>query len=190
MMRPLAGLSLTASRRACGVRGARSRAVRGASGSSSATPRGACCSSLATPRGVCCLLAAAIIALLAAGCGAGIKAPDLFVVERSGTTPGARLTLLINEEGGVRCNAGAERKLSDPQIIQARAIQEELKEPAEAQLKLPARAGSVLSYRVRDENGSVRFADDSAGQPKVLRNLALFVLQVAQSVCRLPQQGA
>jgi len=138
----------------------------------------------------CCALAAASVALLAAGCGGGIEAPDLFVVERSGTAPGARLTLLVNEEGGLRCNGGPERKLSDPQIIQARAIQEELKEPAEQGLYLPARSGSVLSYRVRDENGTVRFADNSTGQTKVLRNLALFVLQVAQSVCRLPQESA
>jgi hypothetical protein len=140
-------------------------------------------------RRACCPLAVSI-ALFAAGCGAGIEAPDLFVVERSGTTPGARLTLLVNEEGGLRCNGGAQRKLSDPQIIQARAIQEELKELAEAHLSLPARPGSVLAYRLSDENGSVRFADNSADQPKVLRNLALFVLQVARSVCRLPQQGA
>ncbi len=141
-------------------------------------------------RRVCCLLAAAGIALLAGGCGAGVKAADLFVVERSGTTPGARVALVVNEEGGLRCNGGSERKLSDPQIIQARAIQEELKELTERHLYLPARPGSVLSYRVRDENGSVRYADNSSGQPKVLRNLALFVLQVAQSVCRLPQQSA
>jgi hypothetical protein len=127
---------------------------------------------------------AAMIAI--AGCG-GIKAPDLFVVERSGSVPGARLTLLVDEEGNVRCNGGEELKLSDPQIIQARALQEELKEPAEAGMSLPAKPGSVLSYRVRDENGLVSFADDSA---KVLRNLALFVLQVAQGVCRLPQHGA
>jgi predicted metal-dependent peptidase len=123
------------------------------------------------------------------GCG-GIKAADLFVVERSGSVPGAGLTLLVDEEGNVRCNGGEELKLSDPQIIQARALQEELKEPAEAGMSLPAKAGSVLSYRVRDENGLVSFADDSGGQPKVLRNLALFVLQVAQGVCRLPQGGA
>jgi hypothetical protein len=33
----------------------------------------------------------------------------------------------------------------------------------------------------------VRFSDDSAKQPKVLRRLALFVLQTAQRVCRLPE---
>jgi hypothetical protein len=139
-----------------------------------------------------CVLAAATIL---AGCGGGIAAPDLFVVQRAGSAPGARLTLLIDEEGGVHCyqdldHRGPTLKLSDPQLVQARAIQEELKEPAEAHLSLPARPGSVLSYYLRDENGNVRFADDSTGQPKVFRNLALFVLQVAQQVCHLPQQGA
>ena len=52
---------------------------------------------------------------------------------------------------------------------------------------LAAGAKSVLSYFVRDEHGYVRFADDSGGQPKVFHNLQLFVLQVAQSVCRLPE---
>jgi len=33
----------------------------------------------------------------------------------------------------------------------------------------------------------VRFADDSAGQPKVFRQLALFVLQTAQTICGLPE---
>ncbi len=131
---------------------------------------------------------AAIGALLAvalpAGCG-GIKAPDLFLVERTGNVPGARLTLLVNEEGGARCNGGTTLKLGDPQLIQARAIQEDLQGLASRHASLPARAGSVLSYYLRDENGSVRFADNSAGQPQVLRNLALFVLQTAQQVCHL-----
>ena len=135
-------------------------------------------------------LAAAAVATIA-GCG-GIEAPDLFVVERSGpgSGPGARLTLLVNEQGGLRCNGGRELTLSEPQIVQARAIQEELKTPAGEHTSLPARAGSVFGYYLRDENGSVSFADNSAGQPKVFRNLALFVLQVAQQNCKLPQPGA
>jgi hypothetical protein len=139
--------------------------------------------------GVAPLLGAVTAGMLIAGCG-GIKAPDLFIVERAGSTPAAALTLLVNEEGGVRCNSGPELKLSDPQLVQARALQEELKEPAGERLSLPAKPGSVLTYRVRDENGEVSWADNSAGQPKVLRNLALFVLQVATSACRLPQQAA
>ncbi len=132
------------------------------------------------------VLGALASATLIAGCGAGIKAPDLFIVERTGSVSGAKLTLLINEEGGLRCDGGRELKLSDPQIVQARAIQEELKNPAGEHVSLPARSGSVFGYRLRDENGSVAFADNSTGQPKVFRNLALFVLQVAQQNCKLP----
>jgi hypothetical protein len=132
---------------------------------------------------------------LATGCGGGIAAPDLFIVQRTGSGPGARLTLLVNEEGGVHCytepaHPGPTLKLSDPLLVRARAIQEELHEQASEHLSLPPGKGSVLSYYLRDENGTVRFSDNSPGQPKVLRELALFVLQTAQQVCHLPQQGA
>ena len=132
--------------------------------------------------GACVALAAIVLA----GC-AGVKPPDLFIVERSG--PGGRLTLLVDEQGGLRCNGTRAPALSDPQLIQARAIQEELATPAGEHLALVPRPGSVFSYRVRDEAGSVSFADNSSTQPKVLRNLALFVLQVAQQNCHLPGAG-
>jgi hypothetical protein len=124
---------------------------------------------------------------LLVGCGAGVTAPDLFVVQRTGSGPGARLTLLVNEEGGVRCNSSKTLKLSDPQIVQARAVQEDLHEQASSHLSLAPRAGSVLSYYVRDENGTVRFSDNSAHQPAVFRQLQLFVLQVAQQICHLAE---
>jgi hypothetical protein len=127
-------------------------------------------------------VAAVAAAAALAGCG-GVKPADLFIVTRSGATPHAHLTLLVNEEGGVHCDGGAALKLSDPQLVQARAIQEELRDAASAGLSLPPRPGSVLSYVVRDENGTVRFSDNSGGQPHVLRELALFVLQVSQQVC-------
>lgn len=133
-----------------------------------------------------CVLAAALVLT---ACG-GVLSPDLFVVYRSGATPGAKLTLLVNEEGVVHCNAGPPRHLSDPQIIEARVIQEDLKEPASHRESFPAAKGSVLSYYVRDQDGAVSFADNSPGQPKVTRKLAAFVLEVAQRVCGLPQQGA
>jgi hypothetical protein len=137
------------------------------------------------------VLVAVIASALLAGCG-GIKAPDLFVVQRSGSGPHAKLTLLINEEGGVHCNgvgssAGHKLKVSDPALVEARAIQEDLEEPSADHVSLAPGAKSVLSYYVRNEHGYVRFSDDSAGQPKVFRRLALFVLQTAQRVCHLPE---
>jgi hypothetical protein len=130
-----------------------------------------------------CLLLAAVIEL---GCG-GVRAADLFVVTRTGAGPHARLTLLVNEEGGVNCNGGPTLKLDDSQLIKADAIKEELEKPASSGLSLAPRLGSVLSYSVRSEHGTVRFSDNSTHQPKVLRELALLVLQTAQQVCHLPE---
>jgi hypothetical protein len=126
---------------------------------------------------------------LAGGCS-GVVSPDLFIVYRTGSVPGAKLTMLVNEEGVVHCNNGMPRHLSDAQIIEARTIQEDLEGPASRHESLPAQPGSVLSYYLRDANGNVRFSDNSLHQPTVMRKLAGFVLSVAQGVCGLPQQGA
>jgi hypothetical protein len=131
-------------------------------------------------------LGALAVTLASTGCG-GVQAADLFIVQRSGSTPQARLTLLVNEEGVVHCNGGPPLRLSDPQIVKARDIQEELHGPASKHLSLPAQPGSVLSYYVRDVDGTARFSDNSPGQPAVLRQLALFVLQTSQQLCHLPQ---
>jgi hypothetical protein len=145
------------------------------------------------------LVLALLVAMLLSACG-GIKAPDLFIVKRtatgtaSGTGTAARgtLTLVVNEEGGISCDGVASKgarklKLSDPQLVEARAIQEDIQEQASSHMTLAPGAKSVFSYYLRDENGWVRFADDSAGQPKVFHQLALFVLRAAQQVCGLPE---
>jgi len=130
--------------------------------------------------------AVAALAIALAGCS-GVRAADLFIVTRGGSTPHAELTLLVNEEGGVNCNGGPTRQLSDTEIVKARAITEDLQDLASRHTSLPPRPGSVLSYSLRDANGSVRFSDNSAGQPEVLHELALFILKTAQEVCRLPE---
>jgi hypothetical protein len=130
-------------------------------------------------------LSVALAGVLLAGCG-GVTAPDLFIVYRSGATPQARLTLLVNEEGGVTCNGRAmAQKLSDSQIVKAREIQEDLAKPSSSHISLPPRRGSVLRYFVRDESGYVRFSDNSAGQPAVFQKLQLFALQASQEICHL-----
>jgi hypothetical protein len=147
------------------------------------------------------LVLALLAAMLLSACG-GIKAPDLFIVKRTGTgaasgtgtgtAASGTLTLVVNEEGGISCDGVASKgarklKLSDPQLVEARAIQEDIQEQASSHTTLAPGAKSVFSYYLRDENGWVRFADDSAGQPKVFHQLALFVLRAAQQVCGLPE---
>ncbi|HUH81655.1 MAG TPA: hypothetical protein VLZ06_10050 [Solirubrobacteraceae bacterium] len=128
---------------------------------------------------------AAGLALLG-GCG-NVQAADLFIVMRTGSTPHARLTLLVDEEGNVHCNGRPAHKLSDAELVRARGIQEDLQDVAAKHTSLTARHGSVMSYNLRDEDGTVHYADNSAGQPKVLHELALFVLKTAQEVCGLPE---
>jgi hypothetical protein len=135
----------------------------------------------------CAVIGAGVIVL--GGCG-GIISPDLFLVQRSGSTPGAGLSLVISEEGIARCNNGASHRITDPQLIKARDITEHLESYASKHLSLPPQPGSVLSYSVRDANGSVRFADNSSRQPPVLHELALLVLEVASQECHIAQAGA
>ena len=123
------------------------------------------------------------------GCGESVELPDLFVVTRTGG--GEKLTVLINEGGAVRCyrnpaHPGPAHQLSDPQLIQARGVTEELQTPSAKHLSLPPRPGSVFRYHLRDAEGTVRFADNSAGQPSALHHLQYLVLEVAQRVCGLP----
>ncbi len=129
--------------------------------------------------------AALTFAAAAAGCG-GVQAADLFLVTREGPGANEHLTLLVNEEGGVTCNGRKAGTLADPAIVEAREIQEDLKEPASEHLRLAAAPGSVVRYHVRDADGTVEFSDNSPHQPSVLHKLQLLVLQTAQRICGLP----
>lgn len=133
------------------------------------------------------LLAAALLA----GCGG--PSPDLFVVERAGSVPGARLTLVVDDGGFVRCNRGERLPISSEQLITAREVEralsgdEEQPGPAARNLRLAPRPGSVLRYDVRTEAGSITFADTSTGQPPDLFRLARLTRTLAKEVCGLPR---
>lgn len=118
-------------------------------------------------------------------CGESVELPDLFLIQRTGGA--GKLTLLVNEGGAARCDGGPLRQLNDSQLVLARGLQEELLKRTSKDLTLLPRPDSVFSYEVRDEKGTVRFADNSARQTSAMRQLQAFVLEVAQKVCRLPQ---
>ncbi len=128
-------------------------------------------------------LLAVVVGLALAGCGT--TSPDLFLLTRTGSLPGARLTLLVNDGGTVRCNGGAPRQLSDPQLLQARRVQEDVADDASKDLTLPARAGSLLRFRIRTQDGTVTFSDVDAGRRPELGRLIAFTRTIAQDVCGL-----
>jgi hypothetical protein len=121
-----------------------------------------------------------------AGCG-NRHAPDLFVLDRTGSIPGARLTLRVSDDGLVRCNGGQRRRMSDPQLLDAREIARELEAPADDDRSLPPGPRSVLRYRLRLESGTVRFSDSSRGQTREMFLAQAFSRRVAQQVCGLPR---
>ena len=126
---------------------------------------------------------AALAAVGLAGCGAGY--PDLFVLNRTGTLPGAKLTLLVNDGGTVRCNGGAPRDLPDALLLDARDIVTSLDDEAHDDLVLPRPPGALLRYRLRDEAGTVTFSDIDAGRLPKLGKVIAFTRTVARDVCGL-----
>jgi hypothetical protein len=140
---------------------------------------------------------AAVLALLAAGAagaaGCGGPGPaDLFLVQRTGSIGGARLTLRITDDGGAYCNGGKRAEITSAQLIEARALRTDLdgrKDEdtglAEKHLDLPPGRVSTLSYRVRSEGGSVRFSDTSPRQPQAFYRLAKLTRDIARGPCGL-----
>ena len=135
--------------------------------------------------------ALAALALLGAGCGS--RAADLIAVQRSGDIPGARLTMVMTDDGRVRCNNGPDRMVTSRQLIDAREIvralegEDDAVGPADRGVRLAPGRDSILRYDVRIEAGSVGFADTSRGQPPAFFRIAGLTRAVAKGPCGLPR---
>jgi hypothetical protein len=128
-------------------------------------------------------LAALAGLLTLAGCGADY--PDLFLLTRSGSLPGARLTLLVNDGGTVSCNGGTEHQLPPRLLLDGRRIATDLMEEAHDDLTLSAPRGALLRYRLRTQDGTVTFSDVDAARRPELAPVIVFGRKVAQDVCGL-----
>ena len=123
-----------------------------------------------------------LAALALAGCGS--TSADLFVVNRSGTDRNANLTLLVSDDGTVTCN-GSKHEIPNEKLLDARKLTRELSPQAELHLVLPPRPGSVLSYKVRMEAGTVAFSDTSRPLPSGFAELEVFTKSISEDVCGL-----
>lgn len=124
-------------------------------------------------------------ALALAGCDSGSPAADLFLVQRRGDVPGAKLALRVTDDGRASCNRGPLVEITSAQLITARELQRDLEPLAKRRFALPPGRDSVLNYRVVMEDGALRFADDSRGQPPALFKLAKLTRDVARGSCHL-----
>jgi hypothetical protein len=130
-------------------------------------------------------LVGAVGAILAAALAAcGTPSPDLFVVTRTGTVPGAKLTMLVSDTS-VRCNGGPAIPFTSAQTIAARDILDDLDKVQSGQVAVPkAPPAQIFSYTIRDEAGILRFGD-TAQRPVVLPQTSLFVRRTAIDTCKL-----
>lgn len=127
----------------------------------------------------------AALALTAFGtAGCGTPSPDLFVVDRDGTVPGAKLELLVSDQTA-RCNDGPVKRLSSGQIIEARDIRRDLLLLQDGDETIPpAPPAQIFRFAVQTEKGTLRYPDTQQ-RPPVLPRLSRFVRRVAIDTCGL-----
>ncbi|CAA9529100.1 MAG: hypothetical protein AVDCRST_MAG85-3504 [uncultured Solirubrobacteraceae bacterium] len=119
-------------------------------------------------------------AMLAGGCGT--ESSDLFVVERTGSLPDAKLTLVVGDGNTVECD-GAEKPFANELLLDARQLAEDLEPLLDKRTRLPEAQGSIVRYRVFNDLGEVRFADSSPGLPSELGQLIRLTRQIARDAC-------
>lgn len=127
----------------------------------------------------------AVVALAAAVATAcGTPSPDLFVVDRDGSVPGAKLTLLVSDQSA-RCNGAPAKPLTSAQIIEARGLRRDLIELQQSKQAIPdAGPAQSFSFVVETEEGKLSYPDRQQ-RPEVLPRLTRFVRRVAIDTCGL-----
>jgi hypothetical protein len=125
------------------------------------------------------LVVLALLAVALAGCGS--PPADLFVANRTGSVPGAKLEMLVSD-GSVRCNGGKEHEISSAQVLEGRAIANDLE--TVKQSDIPPEKPAIFAFRVRSEWGTIRFADRNTS-PSVLPHIVRLVRDLARNECGL-----
>ena len=133
-----------------------------------------------------CALGAALLAIALAGCGLDVQSPDLFLLTRSGA--GQHLQLLVNDSGTISCDGRTAKPLSDALLLQARDLAASLDSDAKSKLRFAAARGSVFSYTIKLQDGTLSFPDTAAGRRSELAGVELWAVQAAQGPCGLSGQ--
>jgi hypothetical protein len=124
----------------------------------------------------------ALPAAVLAGCGLQVQAPDLFLLTRTGGAQ--KVTLLVNSGGTIRCNGSQAKPLPDTLLLQARTLTAALNRDATQRLHIPPAPGSVYSYRVKLQNGTISFPDTAARTHSELARLELLAVKIVGGPCR------
>ena len=122
----------------------------------------------------------ALVAAALAGCGT--ESADLFVVERDGELPDAKLTIVVGDGTTVECD-GEERPFANELLLDARQLAKDLEPLLDRRTRLPVPSQALLRFRVFNDVGEVRFADASPRLPPELGRLIVLTRAIAQDSC-------
>jgi hypothetical protein len=125
------------------------------------------------------VLASGAVAL--AGCGFAVQSPDDFVLTRTGE--GRAITLVVNDGGTIRCNAGHQKPISDALLIEARDLAVNLDKDAKRKLTIPTGTNSVYTYTIAMQDGTISFPDTAARRHGELAGAEQFVLKALAGPC-------
>jgi hypothetical protein len=121
-----------------------------------------------------------VVALVLAACGG--PAADLFAVTRSGSIPGADITVIPSGDGTVRCR-GHRHELPDPLVITAENLADAIVVPATKGERLPSGPHPIYTYVVQTPSGTFSYSDESPHQGSTLYQLAAWVQTVVRTLC-------
>jgi hypothetical protein len=131
-------------------------------------------------------VALALLALGGAIAGCATQtAPDDMLITRTGSIPGARLSLRLTDDGHASCNRGPLREVPSADLIQTRALTTALSGAGKRHERLAPQPDSILSYTIRLQSGTLRFSDNSRGQSTSMFKVAYLTRQIAKGVCHL-----
>jgi hypothetical protein len=120
--------------------------------------------------------------LALAACGFDVKAPDDFLMTRTGQ--GAQVTLLVNDGGTIRCDGGRARTITSAMLINARDLVQNLTDDAKAGLRIPQARDSVYRYTISMQAGTFAFPDTAAVRHHELAGVEQFALQALAGPCK------
>ncbi len=108
-------------------------------------------------------------------------------MDRDGPGRGAKVSLLVSDDGTVRCNRRAPVPLGAERLLTARELARDLGKQAALGLELPPgrKEDTTFTYRAELAEGTIAFADSSKGIPPTYTRLAAFTRQVSRQVCKL-----
>ena len=101
------------------------------------------------------------------------------------TGQGTRLTVLINDGGTVSCDGRKPKPISDPMLITARDLSDNLASDGQRNLHIPSGPGTIFTYRIKLQQGTVVFGDRDTAHHPILAQAEIFTAQVAQQACNL-----